>query len=102
MGYGKPDIFHKIKDFGKSSQTQPTDFTNDQIGNYEEGIEKYSNGVTKTAKEIFFDDLGEFCDYAEGKEELPNEVTKTVRSLSLYDGKLSCYKEGIETKPEAP
>ena len=27
---------------------------------------------------------------------------QTVRSLSLYDGKLSCYKEGIETKPEAP
>ena len=77
-------------------------FTNDQIGNYEEGIEKFSNGVTKTAKEILFDDLGEFYGYAEGKEELPNEVTKTARSLSLYDGKLSCYKEGIETKPEAP
>ena len=77
-------------------------FTNDQIGNYEEGIEKFSNGVTKTAKEILFDDLGEFYSYAEGKEELPNEVTKTARSLSLYDGKLSCYKEGIETKPEAP
>ena len=25
MGYGNPDIFHKVKDFGKSSQTQPTD-----------------------------------------------------------------------------
>ncbi len=26
LGYGKPDIFHKIRDFGKSSQTQPTDY----------------------------------------------------------------------------
>ncbi len=26
LSYEKPDIFHKIKDFGKSSQTQPTYF----------------------------------------------------------------------------
>ena len=26
LGYGKPDILHKIKNFGKSSQTQPTNF----------------------------------------------------------------------------
>ncbi len=29
LGYGKPDIFHKIRDFGKSSQTQPTDYQHD-------------------------------------------------------------------------
>ena len=28
LGYEKPDILHKIKNFGKSSQTQPTNYNN--------------------------------------------------------------------------
>ena len=31
LGYGKPDIFYKIRDFGKSSQTQPTDSPDNEV-----------------------------------------------------------------------